>query len=220
MKKWKPSSLKVISKVTEPTDWVSSIAFSRKDNGKLWVCLDPKDLNKVMKRTYHKIPTLEEITHNFSGAKVFSKLDARHGYWSIALDEESSHLTTFNSPVGRYRFNRPPFDIKVAQDIFQEKMDLILVQCPGTLGIVDDVAVFGKNDAEHDMNLHNLMQVARKYGLIFNIDKCEIKVHQIMFFGCLYGAEGVHPDPRKVEEIQNLPPPSNAKDLQSFLGIV
>ncbi|GFO45200.1 polyprotein [Plakobranchus ocellatus] len=126
-------SLEVISKVTQPTDWVNSLAFSRKPNGKLRVCLDPKDLNKAIKRTYHKTPTLEEISHKFSGAKFFSKMDAQHGYWAIHLDDESSLLTTFNSPFGRYRFLRLPFGLKVSQDIFQQKMDQILKECPGTL---------------------------------------------------------------------------------------
>ncbi|GFO13988.1 hypothetical protein PoB_004049300 [Plakobranchus ocellatus] len=76
-------SLEVICKVTQPTDWVNSLAFSRKQNGKLRVCFDPKDLNKAIKRTYHKTPTLEEISHTFSGAKFFSKMDAQHGYWAI-----------------------------------------------------------------------------------------------------------------------------------------
>ena len=182
--------------------------------------MDPKDLNKAMKRTNHKTPTLEEITHKFSGAQVFSKLDARHGYWSIMLDEESSYLTTFNSPFGRYRFLRLAFGLKVSQDIFQEKMDMILEQCPGTLGIADDVAVFGKDDADHDRNLHNLMCVAHKYGLIFNIDKCEIKVPRIKFFGCYYDKDGARPDPAKVEERYALPPPSNVNELQQFLGLV
>ena len=63
--------LGVIKRVTEPTDWVSSLAVSRKSNGRLRVCLDPKDLNRACKRTHHKTPTLEEITHNLSGAKGF-----------------------------------------------------------------------------------------------------------------------------------------------------
>ncbi|XP_014679079.1 PREDICTED: RNA-directed DNA polymerase homolog [Priapulus caudatus] len=135
----------VITKVTEPTDWVSSLAFSRKSNGRLRVCLDPKDLNTAIKRPHYKTPTLEEITHRFAGATTFSKLDARHGYWSISLDAQSSWLTTFNSPFGRYRFRRLPFGLNVSQDVFQKRMDHILEQCPGTTGIADDVAVFGKS---------------------------------------------------------------------------
>ena len=172
-----------------------------------------------MKRTYHKTPTLEEITHQFHGATVFSKLDARHGYWSVELDEESSLLTTFNSPFGRYKFKRLPFGLKVSQDIFQERMDLILERCQGATGIADDVAVYGKDDSDHDANLHNLMQVAREYGLVFNPEKCDIKVSRIFFFGCYYDAEGVHPDPEKVREIHDLPPPQNVTELQQFLGM-
>jgi hypothetical protein len=210
----------IITPVTEPTDWVSSLAFSRKDTGKLRICLDPRDINKSIKRTYHKTPTLEEITHQFNGAKYFSKMDARHGYWSIELEEESSYLTTFNSPFGRYRFKRLPFGLRVSQDIFQEVMDQILEQCPGCIGIADDVAVFGSSEEEHNKNLHQLMKVARKYGLVFNPEKCDIKVPRIKFFGCIYDSTGVHPDPEKVEEIQKLSPPTNVTEIQQFLGIV
>ena len=128
-------------------------------------------------------------------------------------------MTTFHSPYGRYRFLRLPFGLKVSQDIFQEKMDMILEQCPGTLGIADDVAVFGKDKAEHDRNLHNLIEVARKYGLIFNIDKCEIKISCIKVFGCYYDESGVHPDPDKVVALHAIPPPTNVTELQQFLGL-
>ena len=76
----------VIRRVTEPTDWVSSLAYSHKKGGDLRVCLDPRHLNKALKRPHHKTPTVEELTHKFSGAKVFSKLDAKSGYWSVQLD--------------------------------------------------------------------------------------------------------------------------------------
>ena len=48
----------------------------------------------------------EKIPKNKSlaGAVLFSKLDARHGYWSVQLDDESKRLTTFNSPFGRFEF--------------------------------------------------------------------------------------------------------------------
>ena len=210
----------VITKVTEPTDWVSSLAVSRKSNGKLRICLDPKDLNKATKRTHHKTPTLEEITHKMSGARVFSKLDARHGYWSVVLDEESSFLTTFNSPFGRFRYLRLPFGLNVSQDIFQEKMDIILEKCPGTIGIADDVVVFGADQREHDKNLVNLMEVSREFGLVLNPDKCECNIPSVKFFGCYYDAAGVHPDPDKVASIKRIPPPENVKDLQRFLGMV
>ena len=42
-------NLGVIAKQDEPTDWVSSMVVVRK-RGKLRICLDPKDLNRAIKR--------------------------------------------------------------------------------------------------------------------------------------------------------------------------
>lgn len=211
--------MKVITRVTEPTDWVSSIVYSRKSSGKLRICLDPKDLNEAVKRPHYKTPTLDEVTYKLAGAKVFSKLDARHGYWSISLDDESSRKTTFNSPFGRFRFERLPFGLNLSQDVFQERMDNILEQCPGTMGMADDVAVFGRDDVEHDRNLHNVMKVARKHGLVFNVDKCDIHQPSIHFFGLVFDVTGVRPDPSKVNAIKRLETPRDTTQLQEFLGV-
>ena len=104
--------LDVIRLVVEPTDWVSSITYVQKVDGSLRICLDPKDLNDALKRGQHHIPTVEELTHKFTGSTVFSKLDAKSGYWTIQLESESQLLTTFNSPFGRFRFKRLPFGLK------------------------------------------------------------------------------------------------------------
>ena len=215
-------SLGVIEKIPEGecTEWLSSITFSRKESGKLRLCLDPRNLNDAIERTYHRTPTIEEMNYKLSGAKVFSKLDAKHGYWSVVLDERSSAMTAFNAPGHRYRFKRLPFGVRVAQDIFQEKMDLILMNCEGTVSIADDIIVFGENEEDHDRNLHRLMLRAREFGLVFNPDKCHIKVPEIMFFGMTYSKHGVAPDTKKVKEIRDMPSPKSVKELQQFLGMV
>ena len=69
------------------------------------------------------IPTLEEIVQKLIGAKYFSIVDANCGYWNVELDEQSSFLTTFNSPFERYRFLRMPFGFKMSQNVFQAKID-------------------------------------------------------------------------------------------------
>ena len=212
-------ALGVIKPVTEPTDWVSSVAYSQKSNGRWRVCLNPKDLNKAVKRSHHHTPTLEEIIYKFKGSSVFSKLDACHGYWSVVLDEDSSYFTTFNSPFDRFRFTRLPFGLCVSQDIFQQRMDFILKKCPGVVGIADDIAVHGPTEEEHDANVHNLMRVAQQHGLVFNLDKCMIKEKKIKFFERLFGAEGVHADREKVEAIKAIQEPKDPQELQTFLGI-
>ena len=210
----------VIKKVDIHTDWCSSLAFSTKVDGSIRICLDPARLNKSLKRCSHKIPTLEELNYRFKGAKFFSKLDAKTGYWSIRLDEPSQLLTTFRTPLGRYCFKRLPFGLSVSQDIFQQRMDSVLERCDGAIGIADDVAVYGKTEEEHHRNLIQLMQVAEQNGLVFNSKKCIIKQKQIAYFGMVYGVNGIQPDPKKISDIQGMPTPSCKQELQEFLGLI
>ena len=56
-------ALGVITHKDQPTDWVSSITYIQKANGKLCLCLDPHDLNRAIRRDHHKTPTVEEVAH-------------------------------------------------------------------------------------------------------------------------------------------------------------
>ena len=53
--------LDVISKVSEPTDWVSGLVLAEKKEGSLRVCIDPKPLNKALKRPIYPLPTMEDV---------------------------------------------------------------------------------------------------------------------------------------------------------------
>lgn len=115
--------LEVIKEIDEPSDWVSSLVILQKKTGALRVCLDPRDLNKAIKREHFKLPTREEVMAQFSGAKWFSKLDASSGFWQLRFDEESSRLCTFNTPEGRYRFLRLPYGILSAPEVYHKTID-------------------------------------------------------------------------------------------------
>ena len=64
------------------------------------------------------------------------------------------------------------------------------------------------------------MHIACKYDLVFNPQKTHVKAQAVNFFGCLYNANGVHPDPGKVDVVHALPVPTNITELQEFLGLV
>ena len=112
----------IIEPVQKPTDWVNGLVLVEKPNGKLRLCLDPRPLNKAIKREHLHLPTAEEIFSQMSGASYFSKLDASSGYLQITVDEQSSNLLTFGTPSGIYRFKRLPYRIHSASEIFREKL--------------------------------------------------------------------------------------------------
>jgi hypothetical protein len=78
------STLGVIEPVTGPTDWVSSLVIFRKPNGKIRICLDPRPLNRALKRTYYPMPTIEDILPQLSQAKVFTVCDLQNGFWHMS----------------------------------------------------------------------------------------------------------------------------------------
>ena len=71
-------------------------------NGKVRICIDPRDLNKAILREHHPMKTVEEVASNIPNATVFSVLVAKQGFLQTKLDNDSSYLTIFNTPQGRY----------------------------------------------------------------------------------------------------------------------
>ncbi len=212
---------RIISKVTEPTDWVNSIVVVEKPKtGKLRVCLDPKALNEAIRRPHYPSPTLDDVTSKLSGATRFSKLDITHAYWSVKLDEESSNLTCFGTPFGRYKYLRLPFGISSSGDIFQQKVNEIFEGLPGIQAIVDDIIIYGQTTAEHDINLRNALSRAQDRGIRFNPDKCIIGVDEVPFFGHIISNKGLKPDPSKIEAITKLEAPESRAKLETLLGMV
>ena len=119
-------NLGVIAPVEKPTTWVSSVVVATKKSGALRICIDPTPLNAALKRERYQLPILEDISPELGQAKVFSTVDLRSGYWHCVLDEESSLLTTFATPFGRYRWCRLPFGLSVSSEIFQKRVNQAL----------------------------------------------------------------------------------------------
>ncbi|XP_052746701.1 uncharacterized protein K02A2.6-like [Bicyclus anynana] len=88
----------VIRKVTHPTDWVNAIVVVAKKNGDIRLCLDPRPLNRAIRRAHYSLPTVTEVAVKLRDAKYFSVLDATSSFWMIELDDASADLCTFGTP--------------------------------------------------------------------------------------------------------------------------
>lgn len=212
--------LNVIVKVTEPTDWVNSLVVVPKKNGQIRLCMDPRDLNRAIKRQHYMIPTREEVMSKFAGAKYFSKLDASSGFWNIKLEDESSYLCTFNTPFGRYRYLRLPFGISSAPEVFHKAVHDMFESVEKAESSMDDIIIWGSTKEEHDTSLRATLDIARRNNLKLNRDKCVLGVSQLVFLGDQLSDEGIKPDDSKVSAIKNFPTPNNKQELQRFLGMI
>jgi len=71
---------RILLPVSTPTEWVSSLVVVAKPD-KLRICIDPKDLNNAIYRPHYPMPCIEELAPDLCGAKIFSVLDAKNGFW-------------------------------------------------------------------------------------------------------------------------------------------
>jgi hypothetical protein len=160
------------------------------------------------------------IFNRMQGAKVFSFLDATQGFHHVVLDEESSLLTTFNTPFGRYKWLRMPFGISSASEVFHRKMVECLHGIDGVEVFIDDIAVWGRNEEEHDHRLQQVLERCKKKGIHLNRKKCRINVREAKYLGHILSHEGLKADPEKIQAISEMPIPKSKEDIHCLLGMV
>ncbi|XP_054278887.1 uncharacterized protein K02A2.6-like [Macrosteles quadrilineatus] len=215
----------IIVKENAPTEWISNIVVVMR-NGKMRICLDPRPLNVALKRSHYQIPTIDDILPDLSKAKVFSVMDAKNGFWQVKLDEESSKLTTFWTPHGRYRWTRLPFGLAPAPEEFQRRLHEVLYDLEGVAVIADDILIYGCGDTgeeasrDHDRKLRMLLLRAREKNLKLNRKKMKLRQTEVSFMGHVLSNTGLRPDLSKVQAITEMKKPENVKDVQRFLGFV
>ena len=207
-------------KIDKKSEWLNSFVCIRKPNGSIHLCLDPTHLNKYIVHPHHNSKTLDDILPKLIGAKKFSIVDSTESFFNLSFTRKASLLTTFGTMYGRYCYLRVPMGASLSSDLYQYKVDEIFEDISQCVGIADDIVIFGYDDHDHDKTLHTVLDRARKVRMKFNADKCTFKKDSISFYGVTISADGVKPDPRKIDAIKYLPGPRKEALLQSFLGIV
>ena len=211
--------LDIIEKVDGPTPWISPIVVVPKKSDEVRICIDMREANQAVKREKHLMPTIDDLVADLNGAAVFTTLDLSSGYHQLELAEESRHITTFSTHLGLRRYKRLLFGINAASEIFQNTIEELLTGLPGCKNISDDIIVFGKDQATHDANLRQVLERLKSHNLRLNKEKCHFSKSEVMFYGHIFSAEGLRPDHKKVEAIQNATPPRSSSEVKSLLGM-
>ena len=162
--------LGILQPFKEVTEWVNSFVIMEKKvlldssnthspgylvQKKLWICLDPRDLNEAIEREPYNTWSIEEILGKFHNMKWFTIADFNKGYWMVELHLDSRKLMTIALDIGRLPWTQLPMGSIIAQDVFQRKVDSIFLDMPGVTGIADDMIIYRGDVQEHDGNLLN-----------------------------------------------------------------
>ncbi|KAF4648090.1 hypothetical protein FOL47_003737, partial [Perkinsus chesapeaki] len=195
--------------------------FVPKKNGKVRMCVDYRSLNKVSKVDSYPLPRPDDVQEHLLGAKIFSTLDLRSGYWQMKVRPSDRHRTAFCPGPGfpLFEWTRMPFGLCNAPASFQRLMDLVLGRFEFVRIYLDDVLVFSRSMEEHIRHLELVFNALREAGLTLAGDKCSIGMDSVTYLGHRFSASGMSPDKSKVDVIVSWPTPRTATDLRSFLGL-
>ena len=203
----------------EVAEWTSPGFFVPKADGGVRLVVDFKELNSNTVRAPHPFTAPPELKKGLlPGSGYFITIDCSHGYYQVPLDEESSKLTTFLLPSGRYRFLRTPMGINVSSDQFCNRSDSAFKVVPDMMKIVDDICLQGQDKAAVTPIFRLCLEQARKQKIKLSKEKLH-HGESVKFAGYIISKAGLLPDPSKVAGIKDFPVPTNVTTLRSFLGL-
>ena len=130
----------------------SNVVIVRKKNGSICFCIDYRKLNSRTRKYAKAIPCIDDTLHLPAGAKYFSKLDLKAGYWQVELKEEDKAKTAFQvGPLGSYECNRMPFGFCNAPATFQRLIERYMgdINLRDCLVYLDDIIIYSNTFQEH-----------------------------------------------------------------------
>jgi hypothetical protein len=123
----------------------------KKDSSKRLV-VDYHSLNKVTIKNKYPLPNINDLFDQLKGAKVFSKIDLRLGYFQLMIQEQDIPKIAFTTRYGLYEYtvmsfgltNAPAYFMTTMSKVFMEYLDKFVVV------FIDDILIYSKDDKEHE----------------------------------------------------------------------
>jgi len=201
--------------------WGTNVIFARKKDGSLRFCVDYRGLNDATVRNSYPLPLTEDLFDRLQGARYFSKIDLRTGFYQILLAEADREKTAFRTRYGHFEWTVLPMGLTNAPATFQHMMNHtfrdMLDRC--ILVFLDDLVIYSSTLEQHVLDVRAALTRLQQNHLYAKKSKCELFMHEIEFLGHHVGREGLRVMADKVKSVQDWPTPRNASEVRSFLGL-
>ena len=200
--------------------WCNAIVLVRKKDRTLRFCIDFRKLNARTKKDSFPLPRMQETMETMEsmvGARFFSSMDLKSGFWQVQMLEKSRQYTAFTvGSLGVYEFLRMPYGLCNAPATFQRLMQNCLGELNLTYALVylDDVIVYSKTEEDHLRQLQAVFEWFHEHRLKLKPSKCSFLRKQITD-----STDGMMPGNLNLKGIAEMAPPANYTEVRRFLGM-
>ncbi|GFT26387.1 retrovirus-related Pol polyprotein from transposon 17.6 [Trichonephila clavipes] len=178
--------------------------------------------NRKLVKDRFPLPLIEDVLDRLQGAKVYTTLDLKNGFFHVDVNEDCKRLTSFVVPDGQFEFNKVPFGLSTSPSVFQRYVYSIfreLMRKGVVIIYMDDLIIPAKDEKEGLEKLREVLEVASKYGLEMKFKECQFLRRKVEFLGHVVENGTIRPSIEKTIAIKKFPVPTTVKQVQSFLGL-
>ena len=242
MRRFSPRALRIMEELnrtmlrkglTRPCDgpWSSPVVLVKKkpvggqekdrdDASSYRFCIDYRSIN-AQRIAWKAYPTanMKSQLQRASGYVYYSTLDINAAFHCIKIREESQPVTAFALPSGLFCFTRLPFGLSISPQIWAKAADSILKPVRELCSYyADDIIGHSNTFEDHLSDMRRILEALMASGVKIQLAKCQFFVSDVIWLGHKISREGISPDPKGVENVQQLRPPRNRKEVQSVIG--
>ena len=201
--------------------WGAPMFLVAKPDGTKRMVIDYRALNAATVRNRYPLPRVDELFDQLRGARYFSKIDLRTGYWQIRMAAEAVEKTAFTSRHGHYEWlvlpmgltNAPAEFMRMMEETFAEALNKFI------LVFLDDILIYSTTLEEHERHLRAALDNLRAKKLHAKLSKCSFFRAEVEFLGHYVGRAGVRMVEGKVDAVRAWPTPKKQKDVEQFIGL-
>lgn len=204
------------------SDFAFQVVLAKKKDNSDRVCIDFRKLNMNLVRDRFPSPLIEDVLDTLQGAKVFSTIDLKNGFFHVPVNKDSQKYLSFVTHNGQYLFLKAPFGCSNSPPVFHKFInetfrDLIIAGI--MIAYMDDICIIATSEEEAIDRLKVVLKRASEAGLEINWKKCQFLRKKIEFLGHVIENGFIRPSTMKTIAVRDFKEPTTVKQVQQFLGL-
>ncbi|OWY90106.1 reverse transcriptase, partial [Phytophthora megakarya] len=239
-------SAKMINYSRSP--WASPIVVIIKKNGvDIRLCIDYRLVNRLTQLMVYPVPLINDLLEDLESTLWYCSLDMASGFWVVKMTDRARLISAFITPFGLFEWNRMPFGLKNAPQIYQRMIDNALYGFtripksedhgstadvyeggepvdPGSLSVlgrrsyIDDILIPANSWNQLCDRVEGLLEACDKWNLSISVVKSFWGMPKVEFLGHKVSRNGLGANPKDLSALTDLAFPGSLRAMQSFLG--